>query len=109
MLDLMRKYQRSWLIYVMFGLIIIVFVAWGGFSSRQRRETDVARVGSTYITGAEYNEYYNNLLQTYKRQLGPSFSEELIRGLNLKKQARDNRNRHVFIPQGSANLGFPEA
>jgi len=87
MLDLVRKHARSWLIKVALFLIVIVFIFWGGYSYKTRQEGQMARVGDHYISINEYNQYYNQLVERYRQQLRDSFSEDLLRQMNLKKQA----------------------
>jgi peptidyl-prolyl cis-trans isomerase D len=87
MLDLVRKHARSWLIKVALFLIVIVFIFWGGYSYKTRQEGQMARVGDYYISVNEYDKYYNQLVEMYRQQFRDSFSEDLMRQMNLKKQA----------------------
>ena len=62
MLRLMRKQAGSWLIKILLGAIVIVFVFWGVGSFREQRGGRVALVNGDQITQDEYRETYNNLI-----------------------------------------------
>ncbi len=87
MLDLVRKHAKSWLIKVALFLIVIVFIFWGGYSYKSQQEGYIARVGDYYISINDYEHYYRQMEEMYRQQLKDSFSEELMRQLNLKKLA----------------------
>jgi peptidyl-prolyl cis-trans isomerase D len=58
MLKFMRKYARSYLIKIIFGVIIIVFVFYFGAGSIREKETVIAEVGGFDVRDAEYRESY---------------------------------------------------
>lgn len=106
MLGLFRKHATSWLIKVAFFLIVIVFVFWGGYSYKMKEENKVALVDDTYISTGEYDRAYSNLLDMYRRQLGGAFSDELMKGLNLKQQALDGLIERYVLRRAAHQLGF---
>jgi peptidyl-prolyl cis-trans isomerase D len=89
MLDLMRKHAGSWMIKVILGVIVIVFVFWGVGSFRDRQATVVASVNGEPIAYNEYLRAYNNLLDNLRRQFGDNLTDETIEMLQLKWQAMD--------------------
>ncbi len=106
MLDFVRKHSRSWLVKVVLWLIIIVFVAWGGYSYTARHQFEMAQVGDITITDSEFNTAYSNAVENYRRQLGPAFSEELIRRLDVKKQTLENLIVNALVVQAAQNMGL---
>lgn len=106
MLDFVRKHAKSWLVKVALALIIIVFIFWGGFTYQSRHETEMAQVGDQYISVSEYNSAYSNMLDMYRRQLGPSFSEEMLQKLNLKSQMLEMLIGQSLVLQGAEALGL---
>ena len=56
MLRLMRKQAGSWLIKILLGAIVIVFVFWGVGSFRSQRGDRIATVNGEPITLNEYRE-----------------------------------------------------
>lgn len=106
MLNLFRKHATSWAIKVALFLIAIVFVFWGGYSYKSRHELQMAQVGKHFITIAEYDKAYMQLMDMYRRQMGSSFSEDMIRQLNLKKQALDMLINRYIMTKGATELGL---
>jgi peptidyl-prolyl cis-trans isomerase D len=106
MLDLVRKHARSWLIKVALFLIVIVFIFWGGYSYKTRQEGQMARVGQRYISINEYNQYYNQIVDRYRQQMRESFSEDLLRQMNIKKQALNQLIDRLVISKAAQDLGL---
>ncbi len=90
MLQLMRKHAKNWLMKVILGIIIIVFVFYFG-SMRGRQETEtIAMIDGSRIAYADFREEYQNLLEFYRQRYGEYLTDELIKQLNLKQQAFDS-------------------
>jgi peptidyl-prolyl cis-trans isomerase D len=106
MLDFVRKHARSWVVKVALWLIVLVFIFWGGYSYTTRHQSDIAMVGSHYISNVEFNNAYTNLVETYRRQLGGAFSEDLVRKLDLKTQTLESLINRYLIMKGADDLGF---
>jgi peptidyl-prolyl cis-trans isomerase D len=106
MLNLFRKHATSWLIKVALFLIVIVFIFWGGYSYTSKDATRMARVNDQYITVSEYERSYNQLLDMYRRQFGPAFSEDMIRQLNLRQHALNMLIDRYVVTEAANNLGL---
>ncbi len=106
MLDLVRKHAKSWLIKVALFLIVIVFIFWGGYSYKTRQEGQMAKVGDYYISIHEYDRYYQQLAEMYRKQLRDSFSEDMLRQMNLKKQALNMLVDRYVISRAAQGLGL---
>ena len=66
MLSLMRDKAQSWIIKILFGIIIIVFVGFYGFSSNKDTVKEpVVTVGEKKISMKEFQGAYKNMLQFY--------------------------------------------
>ena len=89
MLDFMRKKAGSWMIKFILGAIIIVFVFWGVGSFTDRNATGVATVNGEVIQADTYREAYNTLLEQVRQRFGSSLNDDLLKALNLRKQALD--------------------
>lgn len=87
MLSLLRKNAGSWMIKVLLGAIVLVFVFWGVGSFRERERSRVATVNGKMITLDEYNEKYRTLLEVFRQRFGNELNEEMLKMLQLKKQA----------------------
>ncbi|MFP5211800.1 MAG: SurA N-terminal domain-containing protein, partial [Acidobacteriota bacterium] len=87
-------------------MIALAFVWWGGSMMGSHKDTRVARVGDHYITIAEQSERYNQMIEMYRRQLGGAFSEELIKGLNLRAQAVKSLIDEYVMSDAAKELGL---
>ena len=89
MLSLMRKHAGTWMIKVILGAIVVVFVFWGVGSYTDRQSGRVADVNGAIITLDDYRASYTTLLEQVRRSFGNNLSEELIQTLQLRKRALD--------------------
>lgn len=89
MLSLMRKHAGTWMIKIILGAIVVVFVFWGVGSYTSRRSGRVASVNGTIITIDDYRTSYSNLVEQVRQQFGNNLNDELIQMLQLRKQALD--------------------
>jgi len=87
MLQLMRKHARNWLMKVILGIIIIVFVFYFG-SMRGRKITEtIAEIDGIRIAQAEFQREYQNLLDFYLQRYDNNLTDEMLKKLNVKQQA----------------------
>ena len=89
MLHLMRKHAGTWMIKVILGAIVIVFVFWGVGSYTSQRSVRVASVNGDTISLDDYRSTYNRLLDQMRRNFGGNLNDDLIKTLGLEKQALD--------------------
>ncbi|MDD5722748.1 MAG: SurA N-terminal domain-containing protein [Syntrophales bacterium] len=103
MLQLMRKHARNWLMKVVLGIIILVFVFYfGSMRGRQQTET-IAAIDGSRIAYAEFREEYQNLLDFYRQRYGDSLTDDLLKKINPKQQAFDNLiNRAIILSKANA-------
>lgn len=106
MLNLFRKHATSWAIKVIFFLIALVFIFWGGYSYTSRHDLQIAQIDDHYITIAEYERSYSQLVDMFRRQLGNAFSEDMVRQFNLKRQALDMLINRYVMAKAAQELGL---
>ncbi len=101
MLSFMRKNAKSWIIKLLFGIIIIVFVFFYGYSgTRNQKDTVLASVGDKKITIADYQEEYKNQLQFYRSIYQGQITDEMIRQMGLKQKALENLiDREILLQE----------
>lgn len=104
MLDFLRKHSKSWLMVVAFGFIILSFVVWGGF--RTHEEGQIAEVDGRTISRSDYDKFYRDLLEMYRRQFGQSLSDDLIRQLGLEKRALQMMVQRYLVMKASREMGL---
>ena len=104
MLSLMRKHAGTWMIKIILGAIVIVFVFWGVGSYRSRQTGRVADVNGTVITLNDYRTAYNNIVEQARQSFGNNLNEELIKALQLKKRALDQLIDRALLLQEAEKL-----
>ncbi|MDZ4164529.1 MAG: SurA N-terminal domain-containing protein [Smithellaceae bacterium] len=90
MLDLMRKHARNWIMKVLLGIIIVVFVFYFGSIRREQEALTIATINGKSLVHVNFQKEYGDLIDFYRRQFGPNLNEDIIKALNLKQQAFDN-------------------
>jgi len=100
MLTVMREKASSWVIKIILGAIVVVFIFWGVGSFRSARLVSVAKVDGKPITIDEYQKTYQNLIERYRQQFGNGLNEDMIKMLGLKRQALNQLiDQHVLLQE----------
>jgi peptidyl-prolyl cis-trans isomerase D len=102
----MRKHASSWIIKFILGAVILAFIPFGYGIYRDRRDAEVARVNDRSINFDEFNKTYNNLLVQVRENFGDAFNEDLIKSMQLKKQALDQLIDRTIFLQEARDLGI---
>jgi peptidyl-prolyl cis-trans isomerase D len=106
MLSLMRKHAGSWLIKVILGAIVVVFVLWGVGSWTSQRSGRVATVNGDTITIDEYRITHKLLIDQIRQSFGNNANEELIKSLQLEQKALDQLVDNLLVRQAASELGM---
>jgi peptidyl-prolyl cis-trans isomerase D len=102
----MRDYATSWLIKIILGAIVVVFVFWGVGSFRNRKSNVIASVNGEAVSLEEYRSTYNNLLEQMRQRFGNNLNEEVLKMLQLDQQALDQLIEQRLLMQEVARLNF---
>ncbi|ACN14972.1 PpiD1 [Desulforapulum autotrophicum HRM2] len=89
MLKLMRENTGSWIIKILLGLIVLVFVFLGMGSIGAKRGNEVAMINDQPITLNEYQRSYQNIIEQMRQRFGDNLNDEILQMLQVKKQALD--------------------
>ncbi|MBF0412336.1 MAG: SurA N-terminal domain-containing protein [Desulfamplus sp.] len=89
MLRFMRENTGSWIIKIILGLIIVVFIFLGMGSLGDNRADQAAMINDIPITIDEYNRSYQNTIEQMRQRFGNSLNDELLKMLKVKEQAMD--------------------
>ena len=106
MLTQMRKNVGSWIIKLLLGAIVVVFILWGVGPDQKNPNAIVATVDGKPIGYMEFSRTYQNLLENVRRQFGDSVNEEMINALNLKEQAVNQLVDRRVILNAADKMGF---
>jgi len=104
MLSLMRKHATSWLIKIILAAIVIVFVLWGVGSWTSQRSNSIATVNGEMITADDYRVAYKRLIEQVRQSFGNNLNDELIKTLQLDKQALNQLIDKLLMRQTASEL-----
>ncbi len=96
MLKIMRKYQRSWVIKVIFGAIIVTFVLFFGYSMSTQREKPFAQIGPYKISVQEYRKAYEDQEKLYRMLTKGELDEKMAKEIK-EKVKEDLINKYVLL------------
>jgi peptidyl-prolyl cis-trans isomerase D len=102
MLSFLRHHARSWLMSVILGIIIFVFVLYFG-SNRGSRDTQaIAVVDGKIISEGEFQDEYRKLMDMARLRYGAKLTSEALKEMGLKKMAYDSLlNRQIIISKAA--------
>lgn len=106
MLKLLRVHATSWIIKIILGAIVIVFVFWGVGSWRSQKAMRVAVVNDEVITLDAYREAYNNIMEQLKRQFGNQLTDDMIEMFQVDKQALETVINQALLLQEARKHEF---
>jgi len=102
----MRKHAASWLIKILLIAVALSFVVWGGYRYREQQRVRIASVNGESITIGEYRESYNTILQQLQRSFGNNLNAEMLKMLQVEKQALDRLINQKLLLQEASRLHF---
>jgi peptidyl-prolyl cis-trans isomerase D len=113
MLDTLRQNSKSAVIYVFFGIIIVVFVfsfgpGSGGCRSGALLGTGshvAANVNGTSIPAANFLQSYTRTYRDYQNRSGGSFTEEMARAIGLREQVMNRLIDRELLAQAAEREG----
>lgn len=114
MLDKLRENTRSIGTYVIFGILILVFVAYfgpgssgcQGMGSSASTATYAAKVNGEEIPMREFQSAYANMLRTYQQQMGGNFDEKMAEQLGLKNNVLDGLVTRKLVLDAAVEAGL---
>jgi peptidyl-prolyl cis-trans isomerase D len=102
MLSFLRRNARSWLMYIILGIIIFVFVLYFGSSKGSQTARAIAVVDGRVISEAEFHDQYEKLVDMARIRYGSKLTPEMLKEMDLKKIAYDTLlNREVIIAKAA--------
>ena len=104
MLKIMRKNAGSWLIKVIFSIIVIVFIFWGVGSFRESRADRVAVVNGEAISLQSYQTAYDSAVENLKRQYGDKLNQDMIKMFQIPRRVIDSLITQQLMLQEAEKL-----
>lgn len=106
MLKYMRKNKQKWMMSIILGAIILVFVFWGIGTIREKRADFAAEVNGEVITRIEFKQAYDNAIRRYRQMYGDALSDELLAKMELEKTVLNELITQILLQKGAADLGI---
>ena len=106
MLEFMRKHARNWLMKVLLGIVILVFIFYFGSTRGKQKADAIATIEGKSVSHVDFQKEYMNLADFYRQRYGGTLTDEMLKGLNLKQQAYDNLINQVIILQKAKELNL---
>ncbi|MDA8121958.1 MAG: SurA N-terminal domain-containing protein [Deltaproteobacteria bacterium] len=106
MLDVLRRNAGSWAIKIILGFIAITFIWWGVGTYSERGRDVAATVGDRIISVGELSEAVAGLEKTYRDVYGSTYTPEMAKALNFRKQALDTLIQRTILLSEAKKLGL---
>lgn len=106
MLRMMRENAGSWIIKILLGIVVLVFIFLGIGPGKVHNENIAAVVNKKVISMDEFRFTYNNQIQRYRNQFGDSFNNDLLKMLNLEVNTLESLINNELIIQEADKLGL---
>ncbi len=104
MLDVMRRHARNWIMKLILGIIIVVFIFYFGSMGGRNQADRIAMIDGKSIVYVDFQKEYENLLDMYREKMGRALTEEMLKALDLKRQAFDNLINQVVLLEKARDL-----
>ena len=108
MLQNIRHYAGSFVVKILFAVLILSFFVWGiADVVRPKTEPDwAAKVGDREISRAAFDQEYQATARRVQQQLGGRFDAEAMRSLGLGRSVVNQMINRALIEQEAAALGI---
>ncbi len=106
MLRYLRENTGNWVIKFFLGIIVVVFIFLGIGSMNSSKNDVVATVDDEPISIKEFRIVHENMMEQLRRQFGENLNEDLLKALNVKKQALDTLINQRLIQNQADRLGI---
>ena len=109
MLQSIRNQARSWVVFILFGLLILSFAIWGIgdiFRPGVSGQTTVASVGNTDISAQAYLNDLRRELSQIQRAQGMTLDLSQARQFGIASRVLRQMVNNALLTQGANDLGI---
>ncbi len=107
MLDVLRKRKRSWVVMLLLGLIVVVFVLfYGGRYIHEPGTEKVAEINGEVISQREFGVQYQKAVDMYRNLLKGELTPERLKNLKLKNAVMEDLIQRRLLLQEVRRLGL---
>jgi len=104
MLELMRRHARNWIMKLLLGIIIVVFVFYFGSLGEKDQADIIATIDGKTIYYVDFQREYDKLVDLLRESYGRNLTDEQLKGLNLKERAVDNLIKQAIVMKKAEEL-----
>ncbi|NDY42434.1 hypothetical protein G3N55_06205 [Dissulfurirhabdus thermomarina] len=105
MLEFIRRNVGSWIVKVILGLIILVFIPWGVGSLRSRRAETLAEVNGEPILHKDFDLALERTRDRYRQIFGGTLPEHFEEQVHLKEQVLERLVTERVMRQAAEAVG----
>ncbi|MFP4392574.1 MAG: SurA N-terminal domain-containing protein [Desulfohalobiaceae bacterium] len=105
MLEFMREHASSWIVKVMFGIIVLVFVFWGIGGMQDGEQPVLATVNDKKILNREFSQAYEREVDSLRRN-NPELSSSDLEQMDLKRQVLERMINNYLLRQKAQEVGL---
>jgi len=102
----MRKHARNWLMKILLGIVIVVFIFYFGSMRGSDKADAIATINGKAISRLDFQKEYQFLVDFYRQRYGGALTDKMIKELNLKQQAYDNLIHQAIILKKATDLNL---
>lgn len=106
MLQHLRNKAQSIVVQVVIAIIILVFVFWGMGNKLFNSKDSAITVNGEHISFQQYQQTYDRMLESFKKQFGGSLPPGLAKNLGIKQQAINQLVQEELLRQGAQEMGI---
>ncbi len=106
MLQIFRDKAQSTFIQAIVLVIALVFVFWGVGANMMDSQEAAIVVNDEDISFQQYQRAYDQLLASYRQQLGGAVPESLLKSLGVKEQIKTQLIQQALLRQGAQTMGI---
>jgi peptidyl-prolyl cis-trans isomerase D len=108
MIQWMHALSKHWVVTLLMGALALSFVVWGmGLNQFDfANSTQVASIGSTEISGAEFQRTYRNFLRNQSQRQGSEITPDMAEKMGLPQVALQQMVGRAAMENEAAHLGL---
>ncbi|GAB7079662.1 SurA N-terminal domain-containing protein [Megalodesulfovibrio paquesii] len=105
MMEFIRSYAHSWIIKILFGIIVIVFVFFGVNSFNAPRADVVATVNDTPILARDFMRTYERAVESLRRN-NPNLDQAALAKMGVRKEVLMRMATDLLMQQEAKRQGL---
>ncbi|MDR3515271.1 MAG: SurA N-terminal domain-containing protein [Azospirillaceae bacterium] len=107
MLQVMRSAANSWVVKILFVVLLLSFGVWGiGDVVRSRHSDAVATVGGAEITRSQLDQAFRQQVDRFRQFMGPTFDTEQARAMGVVSMALNGLVNGLLTDEAAAEVGI---